>query len=111
MSDPIGAAARGLGSGRTLGPDAGHTYTVDIGKGAHPFGPGSFGETIGGFVDQVSGLEEAAGDLRARYLRGEPVEIHTVTAAAEEAGIALDLMVEIRNKVLDAYRTLVNMQS
>jgi flagellar hook-basal body complex protein FliE len=32
-------------------------------------------------------------------------------AAGEEAGIALEMMVELRNKVTEAYRTLVNMQS
>jgi flagellar hook-basal body complex protein FliE len=32
-------------------------------------------------------------------------------AAGEEAGIALELMIEMRNKVLEAYRTLVTMQS
>jgi flagellar hook-basal body complex protein FliE len=32
-------------------------------------------------------------------------------AATEEAGIALEMLIEIRNKVTDAYRTLINMQS
>lgn len=111
MSDPIGALRQGMkGVGTAIGPDAGKTYTFDIGKGTPASGPGSFGETITGFVNQVSDLENSAGALRDRYLRGEQVEIHQVTAAAEEAGIALDLMVELRNKVLEAYRTLVNIQ-
>jgi flagellar hook-basal body complex protein FliE len=46
-----------------------------------------------------------------RFMRGEPVELHQVMAAAEEAGIALEMLVELRNKLTDAYRTLVNMQS
>jgi len=29
--------------------------------------------------------------------------------AAEEAGIALDLLLEIRNKLVDAYKTLMQM--
>ena len=32
-------------------------------------------------------------------------------AATEEAGIALEMLIEIRNKVTDAYRTIINMQS
>jgi flagellar hook-basal body complex protein FliE len=32
-------------------------------------------------------------------------------AAAEEAGIALEMLIEIRNKVTDAYRTVINMQT
>jgi flagellar hook-basal body complex protein FliE len=43
-------------------------------------------------------------------MRGENVELHQVMAATEEASISLDLMVELRNKVTEAYRTLVAMQ-
>ncbi|MCC6316062.1 MAG: flagellar hook-basal body complex protein FliE [Gemmatimonadaceae bacterium] len=113
MSDPIGAASRlGAGAARPLGVDGPKTFTFEIlrPEGAPSAGAGSFGDTISGFVNQVSSLENAAGSLRDRYLAGEQVEIHQVTAAAEEAGIALDLMVELRNKVLEAYRTLVNLQ-
>jgi flagellar hook-basal body complex protein FliE len=46
-----------------------------------------------------------------RFMRGEPVELHQVMAAAEESGIALEMLVELRNKFTEAYRTLVNMQS
>jgi len=33
-----------------------------------------------------------------------------VMAASEEAGIALNFLVEMRNKLTDAYRTVMNMQ-
>ncbi|MGQ0646101.1 MAG: flagellar hook-basal body complex protein FliE [Gemmatimonadaceae bacterium] len=111
MSDPIGAARMGLGTTQTGGADQAKRYTADLGKDAPASGAGSFGDTIAGFIDNVSRAQDAAGDLQQRYLAGEQIELHQMTAAAEEAGIALDLMVEIRNKVLDAYRTLVNMQS
>jgi flagellar hook-basal body complex protein FliE len=39
------------------------------------------------------------------------VEIHDVMAATEEAGIALDMLIEIRNKLTDAYRSVMQMQS
>jgi flagellar hook-basal body complex protein FliE len=32
-------------------------------------------------------------------------------AAGEEAGIALDLLVELRNKLVEAYRNVISMQS
>lgn len=110
MSDPIGAASRiGAGIPRPMGPDATRPYTADFGIGKQEKA-GSFGDAIAGFVNQVSEQQDRAGELAQRYLRGEQVEVHQVTAAAEEAGIALDLMVEIRNKMLDAYRTLTTMQ-
>jgi flagellar hook-basal body complex protein FliE len=31
-------------------------------------------------------------------------------AATEEAGIALEMLIEVRNKFTEAYRTVINMQ-
>lgn len=114
MGDPIGAARLSLaglspqGTAPSASGDGPRTYTVDLGKG----GPGStFGDTISSFVNQVSDAQDRAAELRDRFLRGEQVEPHQMMAAANEAGLALDLMVELRNKVLDAYRTLITMQS
>ena len=104
MSDPIGAVAlraiQGMG-------DAPRHITVDIGKGDGP----SFGDTLKRALGEVSNPQDNATDHMQRFLRGEPVELHQVMAAAEEAGVALEMLVELRNKLTDAYRTLVNMQS
>jgi flagellar hook-basal body complex protein FliE len=39
------------------------------------------------------------------------VELHRVMAASEEAQISLQMMIEVRNKFLDAYKTLTTMQA
>jgi flagellar hook-basal body complex protein FliE len=72
---------------------------------------GSFGDTLTNAINQVSMAQERSADLTAAFLRGENVEVHQVMAASEEAGISLELMVEVRNKFAEAYRTLINMQS
>ena len=104
MSDPIGAIAlrnlQGIG-------DAPRCLTVDVGKGDGP----SFGDTLKRALGEVSSAQDNATDQMQRFLRGEPVELHQVMAAAEESGIALEMLVELRNKFTEAYRTLVNMQS
>jgi flagellar hook-basal body complex protein FliE len=79
--------------------------------GAEPAGGPSFGDTLKGFVNDVSAQQDAAGELRDRFLRGEQVELHQVMAAGEEAGLSLELMITLRDKVLDAYRQLTTMQS
>jgi flagellar hook-basal body complex protein FliE len=61
-------------------------------------------------VNDTHQMQEDATDLIGRFVRGEPVELHQVMAASEEAGIALDFLVEMRNKLTDAYRTVMNMQ-
>ncbi len=71
----------------------------------------TFAETLARALGDVDRLQQAATDKIGAFLRGEQVEMHEVMAAAEEAGIALELLVEMRNKLVEAYRTIVNMQS
>lgn len=116
MSDAISAITSRMRLGQAggipggLGLDAGTTIRVPIG-GAKDAGGTSFGDTLKQFVSGVSDAQDAAGELKDHFLRGDPVELHQVMAASEEASLSLEMMVELRNKVLDAYKTLVSMQS
>jgi flagellar hook-basal body complex protein FliE len=74
-------------------------------------GPNSFSDTMTRVLNGVSDAKDHAADLTARFARGENVELHQVMAATEEAGLALDLVVELRNKVVEAYRSVIAMQS
>lgn len=71
----------------------------------------AFGETLTRALNEVSGAQERSADMTGAFIRGEPVELHQVTAAAEEASLSLELLVEVRNKFAEAYRTVINMQS
>jgi flagellar hook-basal body complex protein FliE len=95
----IGAPQGGLGLNSALPSVGGRTD-----------GP-SFGDTLKGALGEVSDVQESANDIVAAYLRGDQVELHQVMAATEEAGIALELLVEVRNKLTEAYRSVINMQS
>ena len=72
---------------------------------------GSFKDSLARALGEVQGLQDQAGDTVGAFLRGEPVEVHDVMAAVEEAGIALEMLIEVRNRLTEAYRTVVNMQS
>jgi len=74
-------------------------------------GSNSFGETLTRVLNEVSAAREHSSDLTRRFAAGENVELHQVMAATEEAGIALDLLIELRNKAVEAYRTVISMQS
>lgn len=71
----------------------------------------SFGEGLKRAIGEVSAVQENAQSSIQAFLRGEPIELHQVMAATEEAGIAVEMLVEVRNKFVEAYRTLVSMQS
>jgi flagellar hook-basal body complex protein FliE len=82
--------------------------SIELGLGG---GGPSFADALKGAIGDVSAMQDTASDAIAAFARGEPVELHEVMAAAEEAGIALDMLIELRNKVTEAYRTVINMQT
>lgn len=85
-------------------------------QGLRPIGAAApdgerFSDLLTRAVGDVSSIQQEKEDIIAAFLRGDPVELHQVMAASEEASISLELMVEIRNKLADAYRSIMNMQA
>ena len=105
MIDPMSLAARRI---TQVGFQNGIPGAPGAGRAA---GGASFGDTLKQAIGEVSGAQEVAADQVGAFMRGEQVELHQVMAATEEAGIALEMLIEIRNKVTEAYRTVINMQS
>ena len=101
MSDPL----------RISAPLTGPMLRPELGSAAPSTAPGaSFGDLFKHAINDASGMQDNAQDMIAAFLRGEPVELHQVMAASEEASISLELLVELRNKLTDAYRTVMNIQ-
>jgi flagellar hook-basal body complex protein FliE len=71
----------------------------------------SFKDTLSRALGDVQGMQDEASGAVQAFLRGEPVEVHDVMAAVEEAGIALEMLIEVRDRMVEAYRTVVNMQT
>ena len=88
------------------GQDSGAIQVPVVGEGEN-----SFGNTLVRAINEVSDARDRSSDLTTRFANGENVELHQVMAATEEAGLALDLLVELRNKTVEAYRTMISMQS
>jgi flagellar hook-basal body complex protein FliE len=71
----------------------------------------SFKDLLARGLNDASQMQDESKDMIAAFLRGEPVELHQVMAASEEAAISLELLVEIRNKLTEAYRSVMNTQT
>lgn len=69
----------------------------------------SFADLFKRALNDASGLQDDAQNIIAAFLRGEPVELHQVMAASEEAAVSLELLVEVRNKLTEAYRAVMNL--
>ncbi len=79
-----------------------------IGKtGSAPGKETTFAEVLKGYVEGVSSLERAADIQLDGVAKGQAADPHEVMMAVQEANLALDMMIEIRNKLLEAYRELI----
>ena len=109
MTAPIG------GIGAMGGPSGPRRIGLDIaGENgmstfSQPEGGTSFADTLKKAIGDVSTQQDTAQDYLQRFVRGEPVELHQVMAASEEAEMSLEMLVELRNKLMDAYKSVVNM--
>jgi flagellar hook-basal body complex protein FliE len=86
-------------------------------QGAPPEGapkpPGdevSFKETLDGFLNDVNKLQKDAEVSTQKLMTGDMESIHQMMVALEEASTSFQLMMEMRNKILEAYREVMRMQ-
>lgn len=73
-------------------------------------GPSAFGQWFTQQLGQVNGqLEQADRQLQA-LATGEAQNLHQVMIALEEARLSFQLLVQVRNRALEAYQDVMRMQ-
>lgn len=84
----------------------------EIGRGAAPAPAGAkdFKSILLDSLNEVNRLQTEADEGVQRLLTGESDNVAEVFAAANKAGIAFDLLMEVRNKLTDAYRDIQQMR-
>jgi flagellar hook-basal body complex protein FliE len=70
----------------------------------------SFGETLSRAIGDVNSLQQEAGKAVNQMVVGQDVDLHDVMIAVEKAKTSFDLLMEVRNKTIDAYRELMRIQ-
>lgn len=71
---------------------------------------GSFPEVLNNALKDLNNTQAKADNLTLGLLTGEIQDIHQVTVAMQEAKLAMQLAVEVRNKVIEAYQEISRMQ-
>lgn len=88
----------------------GQVESTQAAQGAGAVQGAGFGEVLNQFVGEVNQKQldstQAVNDL----LAGKEVPLHQAMIAMQEAGVAFQLMVEVRNKLLEGYQELMRMQ-
>jgi flagellar hook-basal body complex protein FliE len=72
--------------------------------------PGSFQSLLTNMVGDVVEKQAAANDAMVGLMSGKNVSLHQAMISMEEANVSFQLMVEVRNKLLESYQELMRMQ-
>lgn len=70
----------------------------------------AFMQMLGSQVNALNGSLEQADQSARALAAGEDIPVHDVMIAMEHARLTLQLAVEVRNRIVDAYQNLTNMQ-
>jgi len=69
-----------------------------------------FGQIMEQAVGKVNEVQQASSVLRNSYLEGDPnVDVTDVMIASQKASVAFESMLQVRNKLVEAYRDVMNM--
>ncbi len=70
----------------------------------------SFSETLKKAVGEVDAQQKMANQQITAFVMGEQENVHEVMLAMEQAKISFELLVEVRNRMLETYQELMRMQ-
>lgn len=90
--------AAGLGSGTGLGDAGGADKTA-----------GGFGDALKTALDQVNELQSKSSEISAAYEKGETTDIAAVMLARQQASIGFEATLQVRNRLLTAYKDIMSM--
>ena len=99
-----------IGQALTLTPNVGQASRNSLIDKTLQETNASFGETLQRAIADVNSLQTQAGAAVEKMVAGEAVDLHEVMIAVEKAKTSFDLLMEIRNKTIDAYREIMKMQ-
>lgn len=69
----------------------------------------SFSDLMADFVGGVNDQQKLAAEAEQAFLSGDPIELHEVMIKAEEAGISMELLLQIRNRLVSGINEIMRM--
>jgi flagellar hook-basal body complex protein FliE len=69
-----------------------------------------FGKMLMDVIKEVNSSQNNAAEMQNAFMTGQNVELHELMISMERAGLAMELTLQVRNKVLEAYQEIARMQ-
>ena len=97
MTDPRLTAINQMTSAGQIMPTPSQSKTSGI----------SFNDTLKSYITEANDLQIKADRDIQRMIAGEEIDAHEVMTAVEKANMSFEMVMEIRNKMLEAYREIM----
>ncbi|MBA4720350.1 MAG: flagellar hook-basal body complex protein FliE [Alcanivorax sp.] len=95
---------------RQLAADAGGVSRSGSTDGRGGFAGGFAGE-LRASLERINGLQQAAGEQAKAFQAGDPnVSLPQVMVDSQKASVAFEMGVQMRNRLVSAYKEIMNMQ-
>lgn len=99
-----------LDHGRIEGPNVPQVKERHLPDHASTQSGGSFGEMLEKSLEKVNDMQLQADRAAKELLAGRNKNIHETMLMIEKADMSYRLMMQVRNKVVEAYREIMRMQ-
>ena len=98
---------------KVMGPDMSQSNTINgvnnIDGANKPEGA-EFSNMLKDAINKVNDVQKESGELKTSFLQGDPtVDLAQVMIASQKATVAFQAMTQVRNKLVDAYKDVMNM--
>jgi flagellar hook-basal body complex protein FliE len=70
----------------------------------------SFRDTFKAFLNDVNEKQNVSNEVQAKFMAGETTDVHQVMAKSEEANVAFNMLLELRNKAMDGYQEILRLR-
>lgn len=69
-----------------------------------------FGQVLKDALKEVSAAQNESDKLTSQLITGEVQDVHEVMIASQKASLSLQMTMQVRNKVVEAYQEVMRMQ-
>jgi flagellar hook-basal body complex protein FliE len=69
-----------------------------------------FGEILKDAISTVNELQKQSDQQIQKFMTGESQDLHTTVIAMQKADLSFQMMMQVRNKIVQAYQEIMRMQ-
>ncbi|MCZ8520059.1 MULTISPECIES: flagellar hook-basal body complex protein FliE [Paenibacillus] len=69
-----------------------------------------FGKFLTTAIEDLNQGQAQVDKLNASFIKGETTDVHQIMIASEKASLGLEMTVQVRNKIIEAYQEIMRMQ-